>query len=911
MSLLMTKPVIRKSPTILLPYESWIFLQEKSYLERIGKPYSERQKNRMKALFQNHSHNGKKELKDGDLGGCKGKPEHAWEEGRWTSWSCNDTMNLVDTKTGEPISTGEDGNAKTVYSKVLFSRKDTPVSGTVKLPEYTLDSSLFTGNRSATVIESLYRADEDGKPFGKPLLVHDSLLDEDQTIRWPDICTSASDGETKDDVGASRNDSIVYDIVQVTNAIFDDNDHDGPYTYVVKGQLVYQKDFTDANGTAHKAGEVVETLDGTQDVVTITSDAAGNASFTYADGTQAKGSVVIRRHGRNVANSLDGSVTADNSYVEDTTSSIADFEVEMVYHVDSSLLEGGSVVAFETLYHDAAVTGETEVASHKDLKDEKQTVHFPKVRTSANADATKDDVGPVKKDVSITDTVILTNLVPGRDYLVSGRLMDQETGRAFLAGGKEVTQSASIHVTEDGKILSGNGEKTTVTSFDRENREVCGSVDLIFTFDASAQEGKTVVVFEGLSHKGVRVAAHEEISDRSQTVHFPKIRTTATDGYTKDHVGTITKDAVLTDTVRYENLVPGRKYTVKGTLMDKATQKPLLNQDGSQVTAQRTFTAGAEEDGLTIETQDEEKNRVSGSVDITFTFDASLLEDKTLVAFETLGHNGVEVAVHEDLEDEEQAVHFPKVRTSAIDKLVGDEVGEVTETILTDTVNLWNLVPGMEYKVSGIVMDKETEEPLIVNGKTITQEAVISVQEDGAIVSANGEKTASVKFDRKNNRADGSVDLDFALDASGLEGKTLVVFETLTHNQVDVARHTEIGDLAQTIHFPKIRTNAVDTETGDHAGTVTGEMTIEDAVSYENLVIGKEYTLKGTLYDQDTGLPIVNPDGTIVEAEATFTADGDGSDVNHVLSYDLDNRVVSGTYILEFKVCGDQSIMCR
>ena len=106
MSLLMTKPVIRKSPTILLPYESWIFLQEKSYLERIGKPYSERQKNRMKALFQIHSYNGKKELKDGDLGGCKGKPEHAWEEGRWTSWSCNDMKRTL-SSAGLPY---EDGN---------------------------------------------------------------------------------------------------------------------------------------------------------------------------------------------------------------------------------------------------------------------------------------------------------------------------------------------------------------------------------------------------------------------------------------------------------------------------------------------------------------------------------------------------------------------------------------------------------------------------------------------------------------------------------------------------------------------------------------------------------------------------------------------------------------------------------
>lgn len=107
MSLLMRRPVVRKSMTILLPYESWIFLQEKSFLERTGKPYSEKQKTRMKTLFQNHSYDGKKELKDGDLGGCKGKPELAWEEGRWTSWSCNDMKQIL-SSAGLPYEDGSE-----------------------------------------------------------------------------------------------------------------------------------------------------------------------------------------------------------------------------------------------------------------------------------------------------------------------------------------------------------------------------------------------------------------------------------------------------------------------------------------------------------------------------------------------------------------------------------------------------------------------------------------------------------------------------------------------------------------------------------------------------------------------------------------------------------------------------------
>ncbi len=31
----------------------------------------------------------------GDLGGCKGDPENAWEEHRWTTWSVEDMKNIL------------------------------------------------------------------------------------------------------------------------------------------------------------------------------------------------------------------------------------------------------------------------------------------------------------------------------------------------------------------------------------------------------------------------------------------------------------------------------------------------------------------------------------------------------------------------------------------------------------------------------------------------------------------------------------------------------------------------------------------------------------------------------------------------------------------------------------------------
>lgn len=96
MSLLMERPVRMTSPTILVTLESYLYLQEKSYFERCGKKHSDRAKERLIRNFEHFSVDGMKALMNGDLGGCKGNPENAWEEGRWTSWSVDEMARILD-----------------------------------------------------------------------------------------------------------------------------------------------------------------------------------------------------------------------------------------------------------------------------------------------------------------------------------------------------------------------------------------------------------------------------------------------------------------------------------------------------------------------------------------------------------------------------------------------------------------------------------------------------------------------------------------------------------------------------------------------------------------------------------------------------------------------------------------------
>lgn len=100
-------------------------------------------------------------------------------------------------------------------------------------------------------------------------------------------------------------------------------------------------------------------------------------------------------------------------------------------------------------------------------------------------------------------------------------------------------------------------------------------------------------------------------------------------------------NVTLRPSLDYHDLLPGKEYTIEGVLMDKATGKPLMVDD-QQVTAEARFTP----------------NQPDGTVELEFTFDASALEGKEVVAFETLYKDGIEVAAHTDINDEAQTVRF-------------------------------------------------------------------------------------------------------------------------------------------------------------------------------------------------------------------------------------------------------------
>ena len=521
-------------------------------------------------------------------------------------------------------------------------------------------------------------------------------------------------------------------------------------------------------------------------------------------------------------------VTATHTFTAEATAGYEVVEME----VPTYELGGKTITVFEELY---LVSGgsETLIAEHKDANDVDQQLDViaPEIGTTA-ADGVDGDKNVVTDgETTVVDTVSYTNLIPGKEYVLSGTLHVKKT-------------DAEGNVTEEALTDAEGNPVTSDVTFIPE--AASGSVDVTFTFDSlSLDAGTEIVAFESLGLDGYELAVHADINDYSQTVTIvtPEIGTTATDGVDGDKNVVTDPETTIVDTVSYTNLIPGKEYVLSGTLMVKGTddegnvtEEPLV-VNGEQVTAETTFTP---------ETAD-------GTVDVTFTFDSSALAEGTeLVAFESLARNDVELAVHADITDEAQTVTIipPRIGTTAADGFDGDKtVIADSETTIVDTVSYANLIPGKEYVLSGTLMVKGTddegnvtEEPLVVNGEQVTAETTFTPE-----------------------TADGTVDVTFTFDSSALaEGTELVAFESLARNDVELAVHADITDEAQTvtIDVTGIGTTATDGLDGDKTVIADHQTSITDTVAYEGALSGTEYTMAGILMDADTGLPILTGDGS-------------------------------------------------
>ena len=547
---------------------------------------------------------------------------------------------------------------------------------------------------------------------------------------------------------------------------------------VIRGDVSFVKvDGLDADRLAGVPFLVTSNTTGESHV--IVTDDNGEASTSsdwnpHSHNTNANDAAVSRNE--------DGTYTVDESLLDDTAG---------VWFVGRTDRMTQAIDELGALPYDTYTFQELPVSANEDFDLVSFTITISRNNHTVDAGTVDDNyigIGTnatasdgtkqlmVGESVTLTDEVLYEGLTPGKSYSIEGTLMDKETGEAVVDG--------------EGNAVTSTVEFTPV--------QISGSQTVEFTFDTTGIAGHDVVVYERLLDASGRViATHEDIEDEGQTVEVatPEIGTTAT---TSEGKLAMAGEAVtLTDTVSYKGLNPGESYSATGTLMDKETGEALTDAEGNEIVSTAEFTPEAPD----------------GTVEVQFTFDTTELGGHDIVVFEN-GHDivvfeklmaasGKVIATHEDIEDEGQTVEVnkPEIGTELTDSTDGDhEAIPSKQTVLIDTVSYKGLTPGRSYRIEGVLMDQKTGQPLLVNDKEVTSEATFVP-----------------------NEADGTVELAFAFDASGLkEGTNVVAFEYLYLDDLEIAVHADISDMAQTVEITDTPDGVVYDKTGVDTGLIAG-----------------------------------------------------------------------------------------
>lgn len=212
---------------------------------------------------------------------------------------------------------------------------------------------------------------------------------------------------------------------------------------------------------------------------------------------------------------------------------------------------------------------------------------------------------------------------------IKGLKIDRETEKTIEGALFGLFSSDEIEFTEDNAILTALSDK-----------------DGIFTFEdipygnwivKELQPAKDYLPSDDIHH--IIVSENEQIIEiTAVNDRIPELKTTATVDGEKEV--TAKGEITIEDVVEYTHLIPGKEHKIVGIIMDKSTGK-AFEIDGKPVTSELTFIP----------------EKSSGKVTVSFTFDASAIKETTeLVAFETLYRDGVEIAVHADIDDKGQTV---------------------------------------------------------------------------------------------------------------------------------------------------------------------------------------------------------------------------------------------------------------
>ena len=569
----------------------------------------------------------------------------------------------------------------------------------------------------------------------------------------------ATDGLTVEEI--LNNDSVFTDPIRAVNEENTDTENEDVDTQNAdvavqsmddpSGKLLYShSDLNDENETFY-----------VPKVQTVLTNTANDHYFTTAAGSTLVDTVTYSglKPGRaytltgKLMDKDTGKAATDKSGKEITgtatfTPSTANGTAKVIFSFDGSNLKGKTLVAYETLNGISVAYGiassKKDLAIHKDISDADQSVTNMSLSTTAKDQKSGTKQVTLSRTAKIDDTVSYKGAIRGTSYKINGTLMNKSTGEAAVDG--------------DGKPITASGVFTAGSA--------TGTATVTFTFNTNGMAGGAYVAFEEVYEttggKETLWGTHMDLNDEAQTVYVPSISTNLIDEDSQTNYTYIRDNVKAHDLVTYEGLITGKTYKLTGTLVEKSTGKTFVDANGKTATITQTFTPDSD----------------SGSVDMVFDINPSNLKTSALVAFETLSCNGEQVTIENDLDNEQQTLHFPILSTTAKGKVSGKNYVDIGgDMSIIDTIKYEGVQYGMTHTIKSYLVDKTT-------GKI--------VQDD------NGNDIVKTT-EWEPEATQGSIDVEIPVTGKKLAGRTLVVFEEIYLGDAMIACHKDINDSNQTI----------------------------------------------------------------------------------------------------------------
>ena len=569
----------------------------------------------------------------------------------------------------------------------------------------------------------------------------------------------ATDGLTVEEI--LNNDSVFTDPIRAVNEENTDTENEDVDTQNAdvavqsmddpSGKLLYShSDLNDENETFY-----------VPKVQTVLTNTANDHYFTTAAGSTLVDTVTYSglKPGRaytltgKLMDKDTGKAATDKSGKEITgtttfTPSTANGTAKVNFSFDGSNLKGKTLVAYETLNGISVAYGiassKKDLAIHKDISDADQSVTNMSLSTTAKDQKSGTKQVTLSRTAKIDDTVSYKGAIRGTSYKINGTLMNKSTGEAAVDG--------------DGKLITASGVFTAGSA--------TGTATVTFTFNTNGMAGGAYVAFEEVYEttggKETLWGTHMDLNDEAQTVYVPSISTNLIDEDSQTNYTYIRDNVKAHDLVTYEGLIAGKTYKLTGTLVEKSTGKTFVDANGQTATITQTFTPDSD----------------SGSVDMVFDINPSNLKTSALVAFETLSCNGEQVTIENDLDNEQQTLHFPILSTTAKGKVSGKNYVDIGgDMSIIDTIKYEGVQYGMTHTIKTYLVDKST-------GKTVKDD--------------NGNDIVKTT-EWEPEATQGSIDVEIPVTGKKLAGRTLVVFEEIYLGDAMIACHKDINDANQTI----------------------------------------------------------------------------------------------------------------